>query len=170
MCFLWGTDKPVGLSWCTGVWIYLSPKGKGGTTTAQAVSRRVPTVWAPSQTGSYWTAVDWSVFALSTPIFLCQFSFSRMLYTHLSSEADTIGPLVTGVPSGPSSTSGIIEMSKKSYPRNRPWRPIGCKMLKIPHCLDNRLTSGGKVVSPTHPPHFTPQKHYYFYASGTHFC
>jgi hypothetical protein len=43
-------------------------------------------------------------------------------------------------------------------------------MLRIPHCLDIRLTDGGKVVSPTHPPHFTPQKHYYFYVSGTHFC
>jgi hypothetical protein len=28
----------------------------------------------------------------------------------------------------------------------------GCKMLRIPHCLDNRLTNGGKVVSPTHRP------------------
>jgi hypothetical protein len=28
---------------------------------------------------------------------------------------------------------------------------------------------GGKVVSPTHRPHSTPQK-YYFYVSGTHFC
>jgi hypothetical protein len=36
--------------------------------------------------------------------------------------------------------------------------------------LDNRLTAGGKVVSPTHPPHFTSQKHYYFYVSDTHFC
>jgi hypothetical protein len=44
----------------------------------------------------------------------------------------------------------------------------GCDMLRIPHCLDNRLTDGGNVVSPTHPPHFTPQKHYYFYVSGTH--
>jgi hypothetical protein len=43
-------------------------------------------------------------------------------------------------------------------------------MLRIPHCLDNRLIDGGKVVSPTHPPHFTPQKHYYFYVPGTHFC
>jgi hypothetical protein len=43
-------------------------------------------------------------------------------------------------------------------------------MLRIPHCLDNRLTDGGKVVSPTHPPHLTPQKHSYFYLSGTHFC
>jgi hypothetical protein len=43
-------------------------------------------------------------------------------------------------------------------------------MLKIPHCLDNRLTDGGKVVSPTHPPHFTPQKNYYFNVCGTHFC
>jgi hypothetical protein len=40
-------------------------------------------------------------------------------------------------------------------------------MLRIPHYLDNRLTDGSKVVSPMHPPHFTPQKHY-FYVSGTH--
>jgi hypothetical protein len=43
-------------------------------------------------------------------------------------------------------------------------------MLRIPHCLDNRLTDGGKVVSPMHPPHFTPQEHYYFSDSDTHFC
>jgi hypothetical protein len=24
----------------------------------------------------------------------------------------------------------------------------GCEMLRIPHCLDNRLINGGKVVSP----------------------
>jgi hypothetical protein len=42
-------------------------------------------------------------------------------------------------------------------------------MLRIPHCLDKRLVDGGKVVSLTHPPHFTPQKHYYN-VSGTHFC
>jgi hypothetical protein len=39
----------------------------------------------------------------------------------------------------------------------------------IPHCLDNRLTDGGKVVSPTHRQRFIPQKHY-MYASHTHFC
>jgi hypothetical protein len=27
--------------------------------------------------------------------------------------------------------------------------------------LDSRLTDGGEVVSPTHLPHFTPQKHYF---------
>jgi hypothetical protein len=43
-------------------------------------------------------------------------------------------------------------------------------MLRIPHCLHNRLIDGGKVVSLTHPPHFTSQKHYYFNVSGTHFC
>jgi hypothetical protein len=43
-------------------------------------------------------------------------------------------------------------------------------MLRIPHYLDNRLTDGGKVVSPTHRPHFAPQKHYYFSVSSTHFC
>jgi hypothetical protein len=42
-------------------------------------------------------------------------------------------------------------------------------MLRIPHCLNNRFTDGGKVVSPTHRPLSTPQK-YYFSASGTHFC
>jgi hypothetical protein len=31
-------------------------------------------------------------------------------------------------------------------------------------------TDRSKVVSHTRPPHFTPQKHYYFYVSGTHFC
>jgi hypothetical protein len=41
-------------------------------------------------------------------------------------------------------------------------------MLRIPYCPDNLLTDGGKVVNPTHRPHFTPQKHYYFYVSGTH--
>jgi hypothetical protein len=40
-------------------------------------------------------------------------------------------------------------------------------MLRIPHCLDNWFTDGSKDVSPTHRPHFTPQKHY-FSASGTH--
>jgi hypothetical protein len=46
----------------------------------------------------------------------------------------------------------------------------GCEMLRIPHCLDNRLIDGGKVVSPTNQPRCTPQKHYYFNVSGTHFC
>jgi hypothetical protein len=41
-------------------------------------------------------------------------------------------------------------------------------MLRIPHCLDSRFTDGGNVVSPTHRPCTTPQKHY-FSASGTHF-
>jgi hypothetical protein len=45
----------------------------------------------------------------------------------------------------------------------------GREMLKIPHCLGKRLTDGGKVVSPTHQPRSTLQKHY-FSASGTHFC
>jgi hypothetical protein len=43
-------------------------------------------------------------------------------------------------------------------------------MLRIPHCPDYWLTDGSKVVSPTQWPHFTPQKHYYFSASGIHFC
>jgi hypothetical protein len=44
-----------------------------------------------------------------------------------------------------------------------------CEMLRIPHCLDSRLTDGDKVVSPTHWPRSSSQKHY-CYASGTHLC
>jgi hypothetical protein len=40
-------------------------------------------------------------------------------------------------------------------------------MLRIPHCLDNGLTDGGKVVSTLRRSPSTPQKQ--FYASGTHF-
>jgi hypothetical protein len=43
-------------------------------------------------------------------------------------------------------------------------------MLRIAHSLDNQLTDGGKAVSPTHRPHFTPQKHYYFSISGNNCC
>jgi hypothetical protein len=42
-------------------------------------------------------------------------------------------------------------------------------MLRIPHFVDTQLTDGGNVVSPTHRPRSTPQKHY-FSASGTHLC
>jgi hypothetical protein len=41
-------------------------------------------------------------------------------------------------------------------------------MLRIPNCLDSRLTDGGKVVSPTHRSRITPQKDH-LSASGTHF-
>jgi hypothetical protein len=39
----------------------------------------------------------------------------------------------------------------------------------IPHCVDNRLTDGRKVVSPTLLVRSIPQEHY-FSASGTYFC
>jgi hypothetical protein len=43
-----------------------------------------------------------------------------------------------------------------------PWgRIFFFQMLRIPYCVDYRLTDDGKVVSPTRRPHFTPQKHYF---------
>jgi hypothetical protein len=42
-------------------------------------------------------------------------------------------------------------------------------MLQISYSLDNRLTDGGKVVSPTHLPRSAPEKHY-FSDTGSHFC
>jgi hypothetical protein len=35
--------------------------------------------------------------------------------------------------------------------------PQGCERLRLPHYLYKRLIDGGKVVSPTHQPHFTPR-------------
>jgi hypothetical protein len=35
--------------------------------------------------------------------------------------------------------------------------PQVCERSRLPHYLDRRLTDGGKVVSPTRPPHFTPR-------------
>jgi hypothetical protein len=39
----------------------------------------------------------------------------------------------------------------------------GCKMLRIPHCLEDRLTDNGKTISLTRRPHCTPQKHFFFF-------
>jgi hypothetical protein len=35
--------------------------------------------------------------------------------------------------------------------------PFSCERLRFPHFLDNRLTDGGKFVSLTRRPPFTPQ-------------
>jgi hypothetical protein len=36
-------------------------------------------------------------------------------------------------------------------------------MLRIPRCLDSRVTDGSKVVSPVHQPCSTPQQRFLFY-------
>jgi hypothetical protein len=41
-------------------------------------------------------------------------------------------------------------------------------MLRIPHCLDSRLSDGGQVVSLTPHPCVTHHKH--FVTSGNNFC
>jgi hypothetical protein len=35
-------------------------------------------------------------------------------------------------------------------------------MLRIPHFLENRLTDGGEVVSPTNWPSYTPQEDFWY--------
>jgi hypothetical protein len=47
--------------------------------------------------------------------FPCQFSFHRLLHTHLPSGAGTIGPLLAGVPSGISLTAAPKMKSKKFW-------------------------------------------------------
>jgi hypothetical protein len=42
------------------------------------------------------------------------------------------------------------------------------RVVGLPQYLDKQLTHGGKVVSPTRRPLFTPQ--FLFKIPGTHFC
>jgi hypothetical protein len=46
--------------------------------------------------------------------------------------------------------------SERNYPVTGLGGLWGCEILRIQHCLDIRQTGGGKFVSPTHQPHFTP--------------
>jgi hypothetical protein len=65
--------------------------------------------------------------------------------------------------------NGLIRVKSKAVPVTGRGGLWGCETLRIPHCLDNRLKDGGEVVSPTHWPPSTAQKHH-FSVSGTHFC
>jgi hypothetical protein len=62
----------------------------------------------------------------------------------------------------------ICVQKSKAIPETGRGGLQGCEMLRIPHCLENRLTDGGKFVSLKQRPRSTPQKHYFFH-SGTHF-
>jgi hypothetical protein len=64
----------------------------------------------------------------------------------------------------------ITKIKNKAIPVTGRGALQGCEMLRIRHCIDNRLIDGGKVVSPTHRSHFTLQKHYFFNVSCTDFC
>jgi hypothetical protein len=46
----------------------------------------------------------------------------------------------------------------KAIPVTGSGGPQGCETLRFPQYLDNRLTDGGKVVSLTRRPLFTPQE------------
>jgi hypothetical protein len=53
-----------------------------------------------------------------------------------------------------------------SCPCNKPWRPVVLWDVEFPiFSLDSRLTDGGKIVSLTRRPPFTPRK-----IPDTHFC
>jgi hypothetical protein len=57
--------------------------------------------------------------------------------------------------------SEYIQQNKfQSYSRNRPWSPIGFEILRISHCLDNRLIYGGKG----------PYEQAPLYSPGTFLC
>jgi hypothetical protein len=54
---------------------------------------------------------------------------------------------------------GIYSACNRSEPQN--FFPVSGNFCYM-------LTDGGKISSPTHQPHFTPQN--FFSVSGTHFC
>jgi hypothetical protein len=47
---------------------------------------------------------------------------------------------------------------------------VAFKVVNVKDLSYNLLTHGSKLISPTQWAQFTPQKHYYFYASDSHFC
>jgi hypothetical protein len=57
-------------------------------------------------------------------------------------------------------TKGKVKLSPY-----RPWRPLGLREVEAPTFSDIRLIDGGRVVSPTRRPLFTPRK-----IPDTHFC
>jgi hypothetical protein len=59
----------------------------------------------------------------------------------------------------------ILHKTGKSIPVRGCAGPYGCETSGIPHLLDNRLTDGGKVVSFTRRPPYSPWK-----ILDTHFC
>jgi hypothetical protein len=60
----------------------------------------------------------------------------------------------------------MVQKKSKAIPVTGREGPYGCERLRLPHLLDNRLTDGGKVVSLTRRPLFTPPRKVH----GTHFC
>jgi hypothetical protein len=71
---------------------------------------------------------------------------------------------------GSSPPSGHLEFETgknvkgKAIPVTGREGPQGCETSRLPHFIDNRLTDGGEVVSPTRRPPFTPKE-----IPGTHF-
>jgi hypothetical protein len=61
-----------------------------------------------------------------------------------------------------SSKTGKVKVKLSLY---RPWRPLGLREFEAATFSDIRLTNGGRAVSPTRRPLFTPRK-----IAGTHFC
>jgi hypothetical protein len=79
-----------------------SEKRMDGRAIAQAVNRRLPKAAArvPAQVRSYGIFVLDKVALGQAFGFPCQLSFHRLIHTHLSSGAGTIGQLMADVPSG----------------------------------------------------------------------
>jgi hypothetical protein len=60
---------------------------------------------------------------------------------------------------------GLLYIGKVKLSLYRPWRPLGLREVEAPTFSDIRFADGGKIVSPTLRPLFTPKK-----IRGAHFC
>jgi hypothetical protein len=58
-----------------------------------------------------------------------------------------------------------ISSKKAKFSLYRPWKPLGLREVEAPTFSDILLVDGGKIVSPTRRPPFTPRK-----IPGTHIC
>jgi hypothetical protein len=56
-----------------------------------------------------------------------------------------------------------MQFVKVKFSLYKPWRPLGLREVEAPTFSDIRLIDGGKVVSPTRRPLFTPQELYNLY-------
>jgi hypothetical protein len=97
-------------------------------------------------------------------IYITVFSVTRCSLVGIRCLVLQKGPLFKRDQELDANTCAIVSMREgvrklgKGY---RPWRPIGLREVKTPTYLDKRLIDGGKVVSPTRLPNFTPRFLYF---------
>jgi hypothetical protein len=74
-------------------------------------------------------------------------------YTNLTESSSSAVSIATGYRLDDQAVPSPDKKKSKAIPITDLGGLQGCEILRIPHCLDNRLTDGGKVVSSMLLPH-----------------